>query len=67
MDDHFLRAQNERRRQVRIKKAKRKNMIIYIETLIIVILAIALIVVSLKYNAVNSKLQNSTEVSVGDS
>ena len=29
MDDHFLRRQQERKHQERIKRAKRKNMIIY--------------------------------------
>ena len=49
MDDHFLRRQQERKRQERIKKAKRKNIIIFIETLIIAVLTVALVVVSVKY------------------
>lgn len=53
MDD-FRKLQAERKKQERIKRAKRKNMLIYAETLIIIILAVALIVVSVKYAALKS-------------
>ncbi len=55
MDDHFLRRQEERKRQERIKRAKRKNIIIYIETLVIVALAVALTVVSVNYTVLKGK------------
>ena len=48
MDD-YRKQQSERKRQERIKRAKRKNMIIYVETLLILILTVVLIVVSISY------------------
>lgn len=54
MDD-YRKLQAERKKQERIKRAKRKNMLIYAETLIIIILAVSLIVVSVKYAALKSE------------
>ena len=64
MDD-YRKQQYERRRQERIKRAKRKNMIIYVETILILILTVALIILSISY--VNLKDELSTNsVSNGD-
>ncbi len=57
MNDHFLRGQHELKRQERIKKAKRKNMIIYIETLIILFLTVALVAVSIKLVDINNEIE----------
>lgn len=51
--------QAEKRRQERIKRAKRKNMIIYIESLLIIILSVALIAVSIKYVGISKKINGS--------
>ena len=59
MDDHFLRRQQERKRQERIKRAKRKNMIIYIESFAIIVLAVALVIVSVKYTALKGKVSEN--------
>ncbi len=48
MDDYRTQ-QAERRRQERIKRAKRKNMIIYVETFLILVLSVALIIVGIGY------------------
>ncbi len=56
MDDHFLRRQEERKRQERLKRAKRKNMIIYIETLVIFVLMVALVVVSINYVSLKGEI-----------
>lgn len=50
----YRQLQAERRKQERIKRAKRKNMIIYIETFIIVLLSVALVVLSVKYTGLKS-------------
>ena len=59
MDDHFLRRQQERKHQERIKRAKRKNMIIYIESFAIIVLAVALVIVSVKYTALKGKVSEN--------
>ena len=59
MDDHFLRRQEERKRQERIKRAKRKNMIIYIESFAIIVLTVALVIVSINYVALKGKISEN--------
>ncbi len=59
MDD-YRRQQAERRRQERIKRAKRKNMIIYVETLLILILTVALIVLSISYANLKDEYNGGT-------
>lgn len=60
MDD-YRKQQYERRRQERIKRAKRKNMIIYVETLLILILTVALVVLSISYVNLKDELKNDTK------
>ena len=60
MDD-YRRQQYERRRQERIKRAKRKNMIIYVETLLILILTVALVILSISYANLKDELKNDTK------
>ena len=69
MDDHFLRRKEERKRQERIKRAKRKNMIIYIESFLIIVLVVALVIVSVNYVALKGKLSEnpSSDVNSGTS
>lgn len=64
MDDHFLRRQQERKRQERIKRAKRKNMIIYIESLAIVVLTVALVIVSVKFSALKGKISETPSIDI---
>lgn len=59
MDD-YRRQQYERRRQERIKRAKRKNMIIYVESLLILVLAVALVAVSISYANLKDELKSDT-------
>ncbi len=51
--DEYIR---QKRKQERIKKAKRKNMIIYVETALILILSVALIAVSILYSGAKKEL-----------
>lgn len=67
MDDHFLRRQQERKRQERVKKAKRKNLIIFIETLLIVVLTVALIAVSVKYASLKGGVSKNPSDNNSDS
>ena len=52
--------QIERRRQERIKRAKRKNIIIYVETLVIIILVVALVAVGSSYVRLKNQMNSNS-------